>query len=343
MRGTRQPQAHLDADTKSSHSTATIFRLLIVRLRAHPPAAGFSTGENQVKDIVLQGIELETEMFKDAVDALKPAKVLFRRSDPSLRVCGVADNADLSALEALALAHQVDCIAVPADFSIKAFKVWATDMDSTLTQNECIDDMAFAAGCGDEVARVTKEAMHGAWSFTESLEKRVSLLKGTQASVVIDHAIRRERLTYGAEALIKLCRRHGIATYIVSGGFVQIARDTAKELGMTGAVCNELVIDANGMLTGEVRGPAGGRILDADGKRRAVEVLAQIAGADMSQVICSGDGANDVEMVSAAGLGVAFHPKPVLASHAKAVIRFGGLDVLAHLFKECWVDAVRVA
>ena len=191
--------------------------------------------------------------------------------------------------------------------------------------------------------RAAATRSHGAWSFTESLEKRVSLLKGTQASVVIDHAIRRERLTYGAEALIKLCRRHGIATYIVSGGFVQIARDTAKELGMTGAVCNELVIDANGMLTGEVRGPAGGRILDADGKRRAVEVLAQIAGADMSQVICSGDGANDVEMVSAAGLGVAFHPKPVLASHAKAVIRFGGLDVLAHLFKECWVDAVRVA
>lgn len=295
-----------------------------------------------MKDIVLQGIDLETEMFKDVVDALKPSKVLFRRSDPSLRVCGVADDADLTALKALAFEHQVDCIDVPADFSIKQFKVWATDMDSTLTQNECIDDMAFAAGCGEEVAALTKEAMHGGWTFNESLVKRVALLKGANASVVLDHAIRRERLSYGAEALIKLCRRHGVATYIVSGGFVQIARETAKELGMTGAICNELLIDVEGKLTGEVRGPAGGRILDADGKRRAVEVLAQLAGAEMSQVICTGDGANDAEMVETAGLGVAYHPKPILEKHANAIVRFGGLDVVAHLFKECWVDAVRV-
>ena len=295
-----------------------------------------------MKDIVLQGIDLEVDVFMKAIEALAPEKVLFRRSDPSMRICGVADDADLLPLKALARTHQIDCVTVPADYSIKSFKVWATDMDSTLTQNECIDDMAFAAGCGEEVSRVTHEAMHGGWGFTESLQKRVSLLKGADASIVLSHAIRRERLSDGAETLIKLCRRHGIATYIVSGGFVQIARDTAKELGMTGAVCNELLIDADGKLTGEVRGPAGGKILDADGKRRAVEVLAQLAGGDLSQVICSGDGANDVEMVSAAGLGVAYHPKPVLAEKAKVVIRYSGLDLIAHLFKECWVDAERI-
>ncbi len=292
-----------------------------------------------MKDILLSGLDLDLDLFKPLIKKLDPQKVLYRRSDPSLRICGIADDADIKELSAFALEHQVDCIRMPQDLSIKAFKVFATDLDSTLLHNECVDDMAFDAGCIFEVMEITKEAAKEEWPFIDSLVKRVALLKNAPKTV-IDHAVKAERFTDGAETLLQLCRRNGLSTYIISGGFKQIAARHAKKLSMTGVVCNELVVK-DGRLTGEVAGPAGGKLLDAAGKRRSLEVLASINGALMTQTIAIGDGMNDIDMVLAAGLGVAFHPKPTLArENPKAVIRFGGLDVLAHMFKETWVDAV---
>lgn len=290
-----------------------------------------------MKDILLAGVDLDADAALELLKRLNPERVRYRRSESIMRAEGVEEGADLSALQTVASGQELDVIELPAGLSIKRFRMIASDMDSTLIVNESIDDMAFAAGCYDEVADLTRRAMEGSWSFDESLRNRVACLKGASTDV-IDHAINAERLTHGAEMLMKLCRRNGLHAYIISGGFSQVCAAAVKKLGMSGAVCNELVIE-DGKLTGEVTGPAGGRILNADGKRRAMEILAQTNGLSLSQVIAVGDGANDAEMIAAAGLGVGFHPKPYLASRAKASIRHGGLEVLAHFFVESWTDA----
>lgn len=290
-----------------------------------------------MKDILLAGVDLDADAALDLLQRLNPERIRYRRSESIMRAEGVEDGADLSALQTVASGEEFDVIELPSGLSIKQYRMLVSDMDSTLIVNESIDDMAFAAGCFDEVSDLTRRAMEGAWSFDESLRNRVACLKGAPSSV-LDHAINAERLTHGADMLMKLCRRNGLCTYVISGGFSQVCLAAVKKLGMTGAVCNELVM-ADGKLTGDVTGPAGGRILNADGKRRAMEILAQTNGIHLSQVIAVGDGANDAEMISAAGLGVGFHPKPYLASRAKASIRHGGLEVLAHFFLESWTDA----
>lgn len=292
-------------------------------------------------DIILQGTELEIGDFKAALKALAPEVTLLRRQDPSLRLCGVADDADLSTLQAIAKAHAVDCIVVPAGLSVKQFKVFFTDMDSTLIENECIEDMAFAAGRLDELHAAQAKCAEEKRGFQETLRASMKCLAEAPASA-LEHAVKAERFSFGAENLIRLLKRGGVETYIISCGFSQIAQSAAKKLGMTGVVSNELIVRSDGTLTGEIEGPAGGRLLDADGKRRAMEILAQRHDAKLSEVIAIGDGANDVEMIRAAGLGVAYHPKTALANLARVEINYGGLDVLAHLFIEAWKDAVEL-
>lgn len=210
------------------------------------------------------------------------------------------------------------------------------DMDSTLIQNECIDDMAAFYGVGEEVAEITRLAMEGHLPFSENLRRRVRLLAGAPYDVVTK-TIGGIRYTPGVEDLIGFLRRHGVECFIVSGGFREIALTVATHLGMTGVITNELVVD-DGRLTGDVTGPAGGDILDADGKRRALEILTAAVGAKRSETLAAGDGANDLRMVGAAGLGVAFHAKPVLASAAKLAVRRGGLDAIVPVFEEAWLE-----
>lgn len=294
-------------------------------------------------DIVLTGHDLDHQHgpLHELIAALRPQRVLYRPTEPSLRLEGVEENAEgLAALAAEAERHEADYFEVRAGLSIKDFRAFFFDMDSTLIQNECIDDMAAAAGCLEEVRRMTREAMEGHWPFAENLQRRVALLKG-QPESVIAHSTESVRITHGAPELMKFAARNGIQCYVVSGGFTNLTRPIAKRLGMTGAVSNELVLK-DGCLTGEVRGPAGGKILDADGKRRAVEVLTQLLGASIDQALCCGDGANDLEMIQAAGLGVAFHAKPVVQAKAKLAIRHAGLEAIILLFREAWKDALPI-
>ena len=210
-------------------------------------------------------------------------------------------------------------------------------MDSTLIQLECIDDIADQYGVGAEVAAMTERAMQGHMEFAPYLRDRVKLLAGAPASV-IEETVKHAVLMPGARTLIDFMKAHGVRSYILSGGFSDIARAVAETLGMDGYLCNQLGI-ANGHLTGEVTGPAGGEILDAHGKRRALEMLCMLNGLNLAQSICSGDGANDLEMIRAAGIGVAFHGKPVVESSAAYAIRHGGLDVMVDFFVEAWEQA----
>ena len=227
---------------------------------------------------------------------------------------------------------------VADDLSIKSFGLLALDMDSTLIELECIDDIAAQYGVGEEVARMTEIAMQGHMPFATYLRDRVKLFAGASAGF-IDVTVSHAKLIPGAHELINFAKANGLHCYILSGGFSDIAKDVCKRLGMDGFLCNQLVVK-DGIITGEVTGPGGGEILDADGKRRALEMLSMLHGIDRSQAICGGDGANDLEMIKVAGIGFAFHGKPLVAKTAKYRINPLGLDAVINFFVEAWPQHV---
>ena len=201
----------------------------------------------------------------------------------------------------------------------------AFDMDSTLIEAEVIDELAIAAGVGEQVAEITERAMRGEIDFTESFKARVALLKGLDESVLAGIA-ESLRITEGAENLVSTLKLLGYKTAILSGGFTYFGHYLQRKLGIDYVHANELVI-RDGRVTGEVEG------IVVDGKRKA-ELLREIAkreGLDMEQVIAVGDGANDLPMLSIAGLGIAFRAKPIVRENAKQSISTLGLDGILYL------------
>ena len=199
------------------------------------------------------------------------------------------------------------------------------DMDSTLIEAEVIDELAKAAGVGEEVSAITEQAMRGELDFTQSFKRRVGLLKGLDESVLegIAHSL---PITEGAEDLIRALKALGYKTAILSGGFTYFGHYLQQKLGIDYVFANELVVD-NGKVTGEVKGQV------VDGKRKA-ELLKQLAAQEnlnLQQVIAVGDGANDLPMLSVAGLGIAFRAKPMVKESADHAISELGLDGILYL------------
>jgi phosphoserine phosphatase len=227
-----------------------------------------------------------------------------------------------TALARVAVDECVDIALEDYSLSRRAKRLIVFDVDSTLIQGEVIEMLAERAGALAAVAEVTEAAMRGELDFAESLHKRVATLAGLPAEVLDDVADQIE-LTPGARTTIRTLRRLGFHCGIVSGGFRQVIEPLAHELMMDFVAANDLEI-VDGKLTGRVIGP----VIDRPGKAKALRDFAQQAGVPMEQTVAVGDGANDIDMLAAAGLGVAFNAKPALREVADASLSYPYLDTV---------------
>jgi phosphoserine phosphatase len=207
----------------------------------------------------------------------------------------------------------------------RAMRLVVMDVDSTLLRDEVIEQLAARSGCAAEVSEVTAAAMRGELDFAESLHRRVALLAGLDAAV-IDEVLTGARLAPGARTLIRTLHRLGYRCGVVSGGFTQTTDWLTLELGLDFAEANTLEI-ADGKLTGRVIG----QVVDRPGKERALRRFAAAAGVPLSQAVAVGDGANDLDMISAAGLGIAFNAKPAVRDAADTSLSVPHLDAILYL------------
>lgn len=227
-----------------------------------------------------------------------------------------------TALARVAAAEGVDIALEDYSLSRRAKRLIVFDVDSTLIQGEVIEMLAERAGALAAVAEVTDAAMRGELDFAESLHKRVATLAGLPASV-LDEVADQIELTAGARTTIRTLRRLGYYCGIVSGGFRQVIEPLAHDLMMDFVAANELEI-VDGKLTGRVVG----EVVDRPGKAKALRNFAQQVGVPMEQTVAVGDGANDIDMLAAAGLGVAFNAKPALREVADASLSHPYLDTV---------------
>ena len=219
---------------------------------------------------------------------------------------GLADDVDIN------FQHQSDAI---SDIKLAVF-----DMDSTLIQCEVIDELATRAGVGDRVAAITERAMRGELDFNQSLSERLGLLRGLEADMALQIA-RNLPYTDGARELMTTLRATGIKTVIISGGFSLFAEHVAAELAMDEYFANTLEV-SDGVLTGVAIPP----IVNAEYKEAKLREIAASMGISMRQTLAIGDGANDLKMLNAAGIGIAFRAKPVVRSQARYQLSMVGLD-----------------
>jgi phosphoserine phosphatase len=276
-------------------------------------------------DLVIQSPDLPT----DAVDAFRVACVARRvqRRLNSARLLDIQDDADTrKAAAALSAYWKCDAAFVAPGLKLTGFRLLALDMDSTLINIESLDEVAAYAGKGPEVAAITEAAMRGEIAdYKESLRRRVAMLAGADASLLDRVYEEKLRLNAGAEELIRACRAAGLKTLLVTGGFTFFTERMKQRLGFDFTRSNELEV-VDGRLTGRVTGPAGGEIIDADGKAQAVRDACAGIGSPTDRSIVIGDGANDLKMLKLAGLSVAYRAKPVVAQQAAQALNYSPLD-----------------
>lgn len=269
-------------------------------------------------------------------------RISIKHPEKNVRSCiefslrGTPKNRSLmqSKLMHLASEQEIDFSFQRDDMYRRMRRLICFDMDSTLIQTECIDELAMRAGVGDKVKAITERAMRGEIDFKESFTQRVSLLKGLDVSVMKDIA-EHLPITEGADRLMSVLKRCGYKIAILSGGFTYFGEQLRRRYGIDYVYANELEIDENGKLTGRYIGDI------VDGKRKAelLKLIAQVEQVNLAQTIAVGDGANDLPMISEAGLGIAFHAKPRVKATAQQSINNIGLDGVLYFlgFKDSYL------
>jgi phosphoserine phosphatase len=240
-------------------------------------------------------------------------------------VSGTGTESLRTALAIESAGLEVDVAVVASGLQRRAQRLVVMDVDSTLIQDEVIELFAAHAGCENQVAGVTAAAMRGELDFEQSLHARVALLAGLDESVV-DKVRTEVRLTPGARTLVRTLKRLGYQVGVVSGGFTQVTDDLQDRLGLDFASANTLEVK-DGKLTGRVTG----EIVDRSGKARLLRRFAEQAGVPLASTVAIGDGANDLDMLNAAGLGVAFNAKPLVRKAAHTAVNVPFLDTVLYL------------
>lgn len=233
----------------------------------------------------------------------------------------------LAAVQQFCAEQNIDCAYVQDKQLLQNFGLCVMDMDSTLISIECIDEIADMVGIKPQVAAITERAMQGELDFAQSLRERVALLKGLSEADLMRVLNERLQLNPGAREWIETCKKNNIKTLLVSGGFTFFAERVKAMLGLDYAVSNTLEI-IDGKLTGRVLG----EIVDAQRKADELIKLRDRIGLSAAQTIGIGDGANDLKMMAAAGVGVAYHAKPVVQAQATYALNHVGLDGVINLF-----------
>ncbi|OZI39190.1 phosphoserine phosphatase SerB [Bordetella genomosp. 1] len=281
-------------------------------------------------NLIIQSPALAVE-HAEQLAALASAQGIARISTTAARLLDVqADEATRAEVRAWAERHGIDAAFVSAGLRLADCKVLAMDMDSTLINIECIDEIAAMAGLGDKVAQITEAAMRGEIKdFSESLRRRVALLKGVPASTLQRVYDEKLLLNPGAERMLSSVQAAGIKTLLVSGGFTFFTERLKARLGLDRCFANTLDVDADGKLTGSVLGD----IVDGAAKARHLQAFAQEHGAATAQIIAMGDGANDLPMLSHAGFPVAYHAKPIVREQTRYALNVTGLDGILNWFE----------
>ena len=278
-------------------------------------------------NLVLQGVG-DCAARLQRIAALTAPQRVVPISDSALRCEGISYSPALrQTIEVAAEAAQLDATYMMGLQRLADYRLVAMDMDSTLITIECIDEIADMQGLKPQVAEITEAAMRGELDFAESLKRRVALLEGLDAAALERVYEERLRLSPGAERMLQAVQAAGLKTLLVSGGFTYFTDRLKQRLKLDYTRANELEI-VDGKLTGKVLGA----IVDAEGKRQAVEHVCASLGVLPEQAIVMGDGANDLRMMSIAGMSVAFRAKPVVREQASVALNHVGLDGILNLF-----------
>jgi phosphoserine phosphatase len=272
--------------------------------------------------LVIQGAAVARDL--EQLSQLSGASAVLHSGPGVFRLIGAQER---PAIAAYCDRAKLDFGFVPEERKLTDMKLLAIDMDSTLITIECIDEMADMAGVKSEVSAITAAAMSGEIPYTESLRRRVTLLRGLAQSALKSVYEQRLRLSPGAETLLAAMQTSGVRTLLVSGGFTYFTDRLKSRLSLDWAVSNELEIE-DARLTGRIVG----EVMDAAAKAAKVRAVREELGIGRDQVIAIGDGANDLAMMAEAGLSIAYRAKPVVRAKADYALDYAGLDGVLNLF-----------
>ncbi|MBF8177119.1 MAG: phosphoserine phosphatase SerB [Burkholderiaceae bacterium] len=278
-------------------------------------------------NLILQGLSTQRHIVEQIAELARPRSIVAI-GEHAYRCLDCSYNDEVkSQIDIAAWAAKLDYAFIERSRSLSDFKLVAMDMDSTLITIECIDEIADMQGLKPQVAEITEAAMRGELEFKESLTRRVALLQGLDASALQRVYDERLQLSPGAEKMLQGLQALGMKSLLVSGGFTYFTDRMKQRLQLDYTHSNQLEI-VDGKLTGKVIGG----IVDGEEKKRTVERVCQETGISPEQTIVMGDGANDLKMMSIAGLSVAFRAKPVVRAQADIALNFVGLDGILNLF-----------
>ena len=307
-------------------------RYILTIIGRHLNARQISTAAVVIKD---QGLNIDSIVRLTGRQSIKhPERNVRACIEFSLRGTPIDINDMRSQLMQLSSEMEFDFSLQRDNMFRRMRRLICFDMDSTLIQTECIDELAMRAGVGDKVKEITERAMRGEIDFKESFKERVALLKGLDVSVMQDIA-EKLPITEGVDRLMAVLKRYGYKIAILSGGFTFFGEYLQRKYGIDYMYANELEIDDNGKLTGNYLG----EIVDGHRKAELLKLIAQVEKVNLAQTIAVGDGANDLPMISEAGLGIAFHAKPRVQANAKQSINTIGLDGVLYFlgFKDSYI------